>query len=598
MFKKTLLSASIAALLVGMSASSQACFTVVVGKDASATGQVLLGHNEDNDLRIITNQYWVPAADHKKGEMLKFEDKAASIPQIEHTLGFWWTQTLAPGGYSFSDGFFNEKGVAIASNNCNFTIEENQKVIDGGIGYGIRRIVAERATSARHGVDIVVELIEKYGYFHMGRTYTIADKNEAWQIALLRGHRYLARRVADNEIAFIANAFSLDNIDLNDKKNIIASPDLIEHAIEMGTYKPKVAGDYSDFSFREAYQPEARRVFPRNKERVFTILELLTGKEYKDVNDYPTALVPEKKITLDDMKRFLRGNSKFEKRESGWHHETMQDISNIGTFDSVIYELDQNPNLTTAWRASGRPDQQLFVPCFPMGRPAAQQSYMDPETGLHAQFHATPEQLSYSADRPIYTFLAQQFFLDWMPEEYKSFMKDRDDYEEDAVEILAKAKIEAAGLYAVNPLKAIDYMHAFNVDMYRDALSRATNLVRDLNRYQIVIGADNLSKSSNGTVDVTLMGKKGFDVTKIDVKKTYFGSPYPDDKIELNKKRAQPVKVVFKDVNKDGHKDAVMTFGLSGATAFGHDNVLSELYLYTYVDGEPVVAFDTATIIK
>ncbi|MBS5492979.1 MAG: hypothetical protein KHX35_11560 [Sutterella wadsworthensis] len=41
-----------------------------------------------------------------------------------------------------------------------------------------------------------------------------------------------------------------------------------------------------------------------------------------------------------------------------------------------------------------------------------------------------------------------------------------------------------------------------------------------------------------------------------------------------------------------------MTFGLKGATAFGHDNVLSELYLYTYVDGEPVVAFDTATIVK
>lgn len=596
--KKTLLSLSLASLLLGMSASSQACFTVVVGKDASATGQILLGHNEDNDLRIITNQYWVPAADHKKGEMLKFEDKAAAIPQVEHTLGFWWTQTLAPSGSSFSDGFFNEKGVTVASNNCNVTIEKDQKVNDGGIGYGIRRIVAERATSARHGVDIVIELMEKYGYFHMGRTYTIADSKEAWQIALLRGHRYLARRVADNEIAFIANAFSLDNVDLNDKENIIASPDLIEHAIEMGTYKPKVAGDYSDFSFREAYQPEARRIFPRNKERVFTMLELLTGKEYKDVNDYPTAIVPEKKITLDDMKRFLRGNSKFETRKTGWHHETMQDISNIGTFDSVIYELDKNPSLTTAWRASGRADQQLYVPSFPMGRPAAEQTYMDPETGTYAQFHATPEQLSYSADRPIYTFLAQQFFLDWMPKEFKAFQKEAGKYEAEAVGVLARAKAEAAQLHAVNPQKAIDYMHAFNVDMFRDALARSTNLVRELNTHRMVIGADKLSKSSDGTVDVTLFGGKDFDVTKIDTKNTWFGSPYPDDKIELNKQRAQPVKVEFKDVDGDGSKDAVMTFGLKGATAFGFENVLSELYLYTRVNGEPVVAFDTATIVK
>lgn len=598
MLKKTLLSASIAALLLASSMSSQACFTVVVGKDASATGQVLLGHNEDNDLRIITNQYWVPAAEHKKGEMLKFEDKAAPIPQVEHTLGFWWTQTLAPSGYSFSDGFFNEKGVAIASNNCNVTIEKDQQVNDGGIGYGIRRIVAERATSARHGVEIIIELMEKYGYFHQGRTYTIADKNEAWQVALLRGHRYLARRVADNEIAFIANAFSLTNVDLKDKDNYIASPDLIEHAIEMGTYKPKVAGDYSDFNFREAYQPEARRIFPRNKERVFTLLELLTGKEYKDVNDYPTAIVPEKKITLDDMKTFLRGNSKFEKRESGWHHETMQDISNIGTFDSVIYELDQNPSLTTAWRTSGRADQQLYVPSFPMGRPAPGQTYMDPKTGLQAQFHATPEQLSYSIDRPIYTFLAQQFFLDWMPKEQKAFEKYRNDYEKNAVAILNQAKQDAAGLYVVNPEKAINFMHTFNVEMYRDALARASNLVRKLNPYQIVIDSNKLSKSSNGTVNVTLLGKKDFDVTKIDAKKTYFGSPYPDDKIELNKLRAQPTKIVFKDVNNDGHTDAVMTFGLKGVTAFGHENVYSELYLYTYVNGEPVVAFDTATIVK
>ena len=77
----------------------------------------------------------------------------------------------------------------------------------------------------------------------------------------------------------MANAFSLDNVDLNDKENVIAAPDLVEHAIAMGAYKPAVAGDYSDFSFREAYQPEARRIFPRNKERVFTILEMLTGKK-------------------------------------------------------------------------------------------------------------------------------------------------------------------------------------------------------------------------------------------------------------------------------------------------------------------------------
>lgn len=50
--KKTALAVCIGALLAGVSLSSQACFTVIVGKDASATGEIIIGHNEDNDRRI------------------------------------------------------------------------------------------------------------------------------------------------------------------------------------------------------------------------------------------------------------------------------------------------------------------------------------------------------------------------------------------------------------------------------------------------------------------------------------------------------------------------------------------------------------------
>lgn len=596
--KKTALAVCLGALLAGVSFSSQACFTVIVGKDASATGEIIIGHNEDNDRRIITNQYWVPAAEHKAGEMIEFEPAAAKIPQVAKTFGFWWTQTLAPEGSSFSDGFMNENGVVIVTNNCNFTIEEKEKFNDGGIGYGIRRLVAERATSARHGVEIVIELMQKYGYFHMGRTYTIADKNEAWQIALLRGHRYLARKVKDNEVAFMANAFSLDNVDLNDKENVIASPDLVQNAINKGTYKPAKAGDYSDFSFREAYQPEARRVFPRNKERVFTILEMLTGQEYKNVNDYPMAIVPKKKLTVEDVKGFIRGHSKFEKRESGWHHETMQDICNIGTFDSVVFQLNKDPLMTIAWRTAGRPSEQFYAPAFPLAGPAEAQSYMDWETGTKAQFHATPEQVSYSPDRTIYTFLAMQNFLDWMPKERAAFEKDRVAYEKAANKAVAEAQAQAKAIAGVDREKAREFMHAFNVASFNDVLAKTGDWVTRLNKHSIVITKDTLSQSDTGTVDVVLLSKKGFDATKLDTKKTHFMSPYPDGSIELNKEMAKPTKVTAKDVNGDGLADAVITFPVKGATAFSFKDVVSELYLFTSVNGQPVAAFDTVKIVK
>lgn len=65
--KKTnlLLAAAFSMALGSIAMNASACSTVVVGKDVSATGQIMIGHNEDNDLRIVTSQYWVPAADHK-----------------------------------------------------------------------------------------------------------------------------------------------------------------------------------------------------------------------------------------------------------------------------------------------------------------------------------------------------------------------------------------------------------------------------------------------------------------------------------------------------------------------------------------------------
>ena len=241
----TALSALVGISLAAFALPSNACFTVIVGKKVSSTGEILVGHNEDNEMRIITSQYWVDPAVHEDGELIEFEPAAAKIPQVKKTLGFWWSQTLAPTGYSFSDGFVNEKGVVVVSNNCNQTIEKGEKINEGGIGYGIRRLIAERAVSARDGVNLAIGLVKKYGYFQEGRTYTIADANEAWQLVLLCGSRYVARKVQDDEIAFLANAINITNIDLKDTANVIASPDLIENAIKKGTYKPKDPKNFS-----------------------------------------------------------------------------------------------------------------------------------------------------------------------------------------------------------------------------------------------------------------------------------------------------------------------------------------------------------------
>lgn len=47
-FKTKLAVLAIGAAMGSMAFNASACSTVIVGKDASATGNILVGHNEDN----------------------------------------------------------------------------------------------------------------------------------------------------------------------------------------------------------------------------------------------------------------------------------------------------------------------------------------------------------------------------------------------------------------------------------------------------------------------------------------------------------------------------------------------------------------------
>ena len=43
------------------------CTTVIVGRLASTTGRVILGHNEDSGGRCMHQQFWVPGGSHSAG---------------------------------------------------------------------------------------------------------------------------------------------------------------------------------------------------------------------------------------------------------------------------------------------------------------------------------------------------------------------------------------------------------------------------------------------------------------------------------------------------------------------------------------------------
>ena len=52
-FQKSLIACAALAALASVSLNSLACSTVVVGKAVSATGHIIIGHNEDNGGRVL-----------------------------------------------------------------------------------------------------------------------------------------------------------------------------------------------------------------------------------------------------------------------------------------------------------------------------------------------------------------------------------------------------------------------------------------------------------------------------------------------------------------------------------------------------------------
>lgn len=72
------------------------CTTVIVGRLASTTGRVILGHNEDSGGRCMHQQFWVPGGSHSAGEFVEGEPGRARVPQAPVTLGTYWSNMLAP----------------------------------------------------------------------------------------------------------------------------------------------------------------------------------------------------------------------------------------------------------------------------------------------------------------------------------------------------------------------------------------------------------------------------------------------------------------------------------------------------------------------
>lgn len=329
-----------------------ACTNIIVGKSASADGSVFVSYNADS-YGMFGNIYHHTGGIHSKGEMRKVYEwdtnkYLGEIPQAERTYTV--------------NAQMNENQVSIAE--TTFGGREELYKTEGMIDYGsLIYIALERATSARHAIDIMTSLVDQYGYCSEGETFSICDKNEAWILEMIgkgegeKGAVWVAVRIPDDCVSAHANQSRITRLSQYGKKQMICSKDVISFARQKGYF----AGKDADFSFRDAYAPNDFSAVRYCEARVWSIFNHfcdgmeqyveyakgnnLNGERLRmgelSSGEMPLYMKPSRKVTLSDVMAAMRDH----------YEDTPFDIRNeLGTGP---YNMPYRPT-PLEWESEGK----------------------------------------------------------------------------------------------------------------------------------------------------------------------------------------------------------------------------------------------------
>lgn len=283
-----------------------ACTNFIVGKKASADGSVMCTYSAD-DYGMFLGLCHYPAGKHGKGEMLQIYDwdtkeYHGQIPQAAETYNVI--------------GNINEYQVTIGET----TFGGREEMVDttGILDYGsLIYIALQRSKTAREAISVMTRLVETYGFCSEGETFTICDPNEAWIMEMMgkgpgsKGVVWVAVRIPDDAICAHANQSRIRTFDQKDKKNVMFSKDCIKFARSKGWF----TGKDKDFSFCDVYAAPTFSGRRACEARVWSFfnrfgdmdkyLPYVEGK-VKDAEPMPLWIVPNKKVSLQDLEASMR----------------------------------------------------------------------------------------------------------------------------------------------------------------------------------------------------------------------------------------------------------------------------------------------------
>ncbi len=307
-----------------------ACTTILVGKNASYDGSTMIARNDDSGSGNFTPKKFTVVAARQQPEPYQSVLSHVQVSLPANAMRYTAVPNAVAGKGIWAASGVNEANVGMTATE---TITSNPRVLGadplveyqpaqderpetvGGIGEeDIVCLVLPYIRSAREGVLRLGNLLETYGTYETNGI-AFQDRDEIWWLETIGGHHWIARRVPDDCYVVMPNQLGLDQFDLADafgkQKEYLCSHDLREfigrnhlNLSQNGGLNPRDTFGSHDDADHVYNTPRAwfmlRYFNPRTK-----VWDGPAAAYTPRSDDLPWCMVPEKKITPEDVKYAL-----------------------------------------------------------------------------------------------------------------------------------------------------------------------------------------------------------------------------------------------------------------------------------------------------
>ncbi len=303
------------------------CTTLLVGKKASYDGSTLMARNEDSGGGKFDPKVFRVVLPGEQPRHYKSVRSGVEIELPDAPLRYTCMPNALPDEGIWGAAGINEANVAMTATE---TLTSNPRVLGADplvpVGVGeedLVTLVLPYIRSAREGVLRLGALHERYGTYEINGI-GVQDCDELWWFETVGGHHWIARRVPDEGCVVMPNQQGLDFFDFVDafgaQREHLCSADLLRFIEQNHLDRtPRAEGerlaDDCAFDVRAALGSSDDSDHSYNTPRAWDMLRRLAPHSYvwegegadftPESDDLPWCIVPERKITVDDVKYLL-----------------------------------------------------------------------------------------------------------------------------------------------------------------------------------------------------------------------------------------------------------------------------------------------------